>query len=119
MTPQAAQAFAEDWIAAWNARDLRRVLSHYADDVHFRSPTAQNLVRNGVVEGKAALEHYWARALALIEHLHFELLGVFTGYDSLTIFYRNHTGNEAAETFLFNAKGKVAYSVATYRIELL
>ncbi len=115
MTPEAAEAFAEEWIAAWNARDLPRILAHYAEDVHFRSPTAQNLVENGVVEGKAALEHYWTRALALIEHLHFELLGVFTGHDSLTILYRNHNGAEAAETFLFNADGKVTHSVAAYQ----
>ena len=26
-----AEHFANDWIAAWNAHDLDRVLSHYAD----------------------------------------------------------------------------------------
>lgn len=116
MIPVSPRDFAAEWIAAWNARDLPRILSHYADDVHFRSPTAQNLMENGVVEGKAALELYWARALALIEHLHFELSAVFTGYECLTLLYRNQNGNEAAETFLFNAEGKVSHSVAAYHM---
>lgn len=25
--------FAHEWIAAWNAHDLERILAHYADDV--------------------------------------------------------------------------------------
>ena len=116
MTPEAAQQFAQEWIAAWNARDLPRIMAHYADDVHFRSPTAQNLLEDGRVEGKQALETYWAKALALIEHLHFELIDIFTGHDSLTLHYRNQTGAEACETFLFNADGKVAYSIAAYLV---
>ena len=116
MIPASPEDFANEWIAAWNARDLPRILAHYADDVHFRSPTAQALMQNGVVEGKAALELYWARALALLEHLQFDLLRVFTGHECLTIVYRNHNGNEAAETFLFNAEGKVSHSVATYYV---
>ena len=34
------QAFAEDWVAAWNAHDLERVLAHYAEDVVFVSPNS-------------------------------------------------------------------------------
>ena len=34
----AARAFARDWVAAWNSHDLDRILSHYAEDVEFRSP---------------------------------------------------------------------------------
>jgi hypothetical protein len=32
MTHADALAFAEVWVAAWNAHDLGRILSHYADD---------------------------------------------------------------------------------------
>jgi ketosteroid isomerase-like protein len=41
INPDEGDAFAEDWIAAWNAHDLDRVLSHYADDIVFLSPIAQ------------------------------------------------------------------------------
>jgi ketosteroid isomerase-like protein len=29
MSPDFAERFANEWVAAWNARDLERVLSHY------------------------------------------------------------------------------------------
>ena len=30
-----ARAFAANWIAAWNAHDLERILEHYTEDVSF------------------------------------------------------------------------------------
>jgi ketosteroid isomerase-like protein len=39
-TPE-PQRFAEQWISAWNDRDVEAVLTHYAEDVLFTSPTAQ------------------------------------------------------------------------------
>ena len=33
-----AERFAAEWIAAWNSHDLETILSHYADDIVFRSP---------------------------------------------------------------------------------
>jgi ketosteroid isomerase-like protein len=49
MTSKEAQAFADEWIAAWNSHDLERVLSHYAPEIVFLSPIAQKLVGNGRV----------------------------------------------------------------------
>jgi ketosteroid isomerase-like protein len=37
-TREEAQACAEQWAAAWNARDVERVLAHFDDDVTFTSP---------------------------------------------------------------------------------
>lgn len=117
LTPKAAEDFARDWIAAWNDRDIPRVMAHYADNVHFRSPTAHNLLQDGRVNGAYELKRYFAKALSLVEHLHFDLIAVFTGHDSLTILYRNQNDMEAAETFLFDADGKVMASTACYRLD--
>ena len=38
MTESEATRFAQEWVAAWNSRDLERILSHYADDVEVTSP---------------------------------------------------------------------------------
>jgi len=38
ITPEFAAAFASEWIEAWNARDLERILKRYAHDVEFTSP---------------------------------------------------------------------------------
>ena len=42
LTNEFANHFAEDWIAAWNADDLERVLAHYADDFEMSPPTSPN-----------------------------------------------------------------------------
>ena len=57
--------FAERWIEAWNSRDIEAVLTHYADDVIFTSPTAARFVpeSGGTILGKDALRSYWTVAL--------------------------------------------------------
>jgi ketosteroid isomerase-like protein len=73
MTRNAIPAFAQNWIDAWNRRDLEAVLAHYADDARFTSPRAQATVGTATVVGKAALRDYWRAALAGIETLSFAL----------------------------------------------
>lgn len=107
-------AFAEEWIAAWNAHDLDRILSHYAPDVVFLSPIAQKRVGNGRVTGITALRDYWRRGLDAEPNLAFELVDVLVGHDCLTINYRNHRKQRAAETFEFATDGTVVRSYACY-----
>lgn len=114
--PAHARAFAEAWIAAWNAHDLDRVLAHYADDVEMRSPVIVAVVGepSGVLRGKAVVADYWRRALALHADLHFELIDVLRSAGSLTILYRNLRGRLAAECLFFNAAGLVERAAAHY-----
>lgn len=110
----AASAFAEDWIAAWNAHDLDRILSHYASDIVLLSPIAQRRVGDGRVTGVDALRSYWSAALASQPELKFELIETMAGYSSLTIVYSNHRGMKATETFEFGPDNKVVRSIACY-----
>ncbi|MFO0775277.1 MAG: nuclear transport factor 2 family protein [Nitrospiraceae bacterium] len=73
-----AEQFAAAWIAAWNAHDLDRVLSHYADDCEMSSPMIVQVVGepSGTLRGKAAVGAYWRKALTLIPDLQSELLTV-------------------------------------------
>ena len=111
-----AQAFAEEWVAAWNARDLERVLRHYGDDVEFISPTAAVVVPSsgGVIKGKHALREYWAAALPKNPALHFELLEVLDTVTGACVLYRNHHGQTVAETMLVDDLGLVIRGVAAY-----
>lgn len=112
----AAQTFAREWVKAWNDHDLEAILAHYADDVAFHSPRIRVVTGKNVdvLNGKAALRDYWARALDLARDLYFEVDQVFAGSDALTILYTNHRQQAVAETFVFGADGKVASSVAAY-----
>lgn len=110
------QAFAEAWVAAWNAHDLEAVLSHYAEDIVFVSPNSTRYTSDpsGRVVGKAALRDYWAKALT-VANLHFTLKGVYAGPDGIAIRYHSsRTGAEAVEVVRFGADGLVRDSAAFY-----
>jgi len=108
------RAFAAEWIAAWNAHDLERILSFYAQDVVFLSPHALARVGTGRVEGVGGLRRYWGLALEAQPALRFEFQSALVGYECVTILYRNHHGRHAAESFEFDADGKVSRSIACY-----
>lgn len=109
------QRFAEQWISAWNARDVEAVLTHYAEDVLFTSPTAQRVVpeSGGTVRGKQALRSYWTQALEGNGDLHFELVGVYHGVDTIVLHYRNQLGDLINEVLTFR-HGLVAVGHATH-----
>lgn len=111
-----AQHFVDEWIAAWNARDLERILAHWAEDCTFRSPLVTRIVGDpsGVVRGKAALRAYWQQGLARNPDLHFTLERVFVGSGSLVIGYRNHRGQSCAEMIELGADGLARAGAAHY-----
>lgn len=115
MTLPDPMAFASEWCSAWNAHDLDRVLLPFSDDICFSSPVAARLVpaSGGTINGKAALRAYWAHGLAAIPDLHFEILQVFAGIDTLVIRYRNQRGAEGCEVLTFSG-GRVVRGHGTY-----
>ena len=66
MTQEVADAFAAEWMAAWNAHDLEAVLAHYAEDGVFTSPFVAGRAGGaaGTRLGKAAGGGHFGRALA-------------------------------------------------------
>ncbi len=114
LNEETAQAFAREWIAAWNAHDLERILSHYAEDIRVTSPVAARLTGCAEVSGKTALRDYFAAGLAYYPDLHFQLEAVFVGAGSLVLSYLNQNGARAAEMMVLNGEGKVVRMVAHY-----
>lgn len=107
---------AQDWVAAWNAHDLDRILSHYAEDVVLISPIAQARLglANGRVEGKSALRAYFARGLAARPDLAFTLRRVLTGVGSLVVDYIAADGRYASELMVLDEQGLVREVRAHY-----
>jgi ketosteroid isomerase-like protein len=116
MDSKFAQDFAAEWIAAWNAHDLPRILSHYTEDFEMCSPKIVQIVgkRSGRLVGKNTVAAYWAAALARITDLRFELLAVLHGVDSVVLYYRGAGGQLAAEVLHFNSDGLVYRACANY-----
>jgi hypothetical protein len=111
-----AQEFAREWIAAWNAHDLERILSHYRDDFEMSSPliVQRGHEPSGVLKGKQAIRPYWQRSLAGTPPLRFELDFVTCGVVSLTLVYRNHRRQQATEVLFFDEQRQVVRGVAHY-----
>lgn len=111
-------AFAAEWIAAWNAHDLERILSHYAEDIVFRSPVVRQRFgkASGEVSGKDELRAYWSGAFAPgAPALRFELIAVLAGVDGGAIRYFSTTRDcEVVETFTFDHAGLVKRAAAFY-----
>jgi hypothetical protein len=111
-----AEAFATEWIAAWNAHDLPRVLAHYAEDFEMTSPMIVAIAGepSGRLRGRPAVGAYWRKALDLVPDLRFELVMVLAGVNSLTIDYVGVGGRRVAEVFHFGRDGEVAAAYAHY-----
>jgi hypothetical protein len=108
-------AFASEWIDAWNARDLDRIVSHYRDDLVLRSPfAARTGALGGAIRGLPALREYFARALQAFPQLHFEPLAALPGVDSVALHYRSVEGREAIEVMELDPDHRVRRATAHY-----
>ncbi|HEY6371788.1 MAG TPA: nuclear transport factor 2 family protein [Candidatus Sulfotelmatobacter sp.] len=116
MTKDEAWSLANDWVAAWNAHDLDRIMTHYDDAVELTSPVAAQLLGtpNGKVVGKADLRAYFRRGLEAYPELQFRLENVLWGVNSVVLYYTNQKGTRTAEFMELSSIGKVAKVVAHY-----
>jgi hypothetical protein len=112
-----AHSFAQDWVESWNSRDLDRILSHYDDDVVLISAVALNLLNNGTgfVQGISALREYFFLGLNAFPNLHFELIDVLWGVETIVVYYGNNVRDgKTAEVMQLNHAGKVCRVWANY-----
>ena len=109
--------FASEWLGAWNAHDLDRILSLYEPDFELSSPVLAARIPSsaGRLRGIAAARNYWSAAFAPEVNLHFEHVATFAGVNSLVIHYKGLRGKLCAEFFEFSSSGKVARSHAHER----
>ena len=109
-------ALGRQWIAAWNSRDLERVLKLYAEDSEMTSDRipALGFDSSGTLRGKDKLRIYWGKALQLLPNLHFDLIDVFFSPDSVVVFYRNERGNKICEYLRLDAQGKIRQGSANH-----
>jgi ketosteroid isomerase-like protein len=109
-------ALGREWIAAWNSRDLERVLKLYAEDSEMTSDKIQALGfdSSGTLEGKAKIRIYWAKALTLLPDLHFTLIDTYVSPDSIVVFYANERGAKICEYLRLDAAGKIVQGSANH-----
>jgi hypothetical protein len=116
VTKEEAWKLAEEWVGAWNAHDLERIVAHYEEGVELTSPVAAQLlgIAGGKVAGKVNLRAYFQKGLTAYPELQFRLEDVFWGVSSVVLIYKNQKGTRTAEFMELSAAGKVARVVANY-----
>ena len=118
MDSQYAQAFANEWIKAWNERDAEGILAHYSEDVEFQSSLARRLMGDvsGTVRGKQQLREYFGKALtAFPGSLAIKLLGVYEGIGSLVIHFQA-CGRNAIEVMELDHAGKIRRAITLSQV---
>ena len=115
LTQAYAQSKAQNWVDAWNRRDLDAVMTHYADDVSVCSPLVKRRLQksDGWLHGKSALRDYFAIGMGNPD-LHFTLQSVLLGVQSMSMVYARENGIQVVDTMELSADGLTTRRVACY-----
>jgi len=107
---------AEQWIGAWNARDLDRIMEHYAADVEFEANTVIRRWQkpDGKLRGLAELRDHFRLGLELAPDLHFDLEDVFSAPSGYALLYRRENGNRVLDVVELDGEGKARRVKAFY-----
>ena len=107
---------AMQWLEDWNARDMEKIMKHYADDVVLYSPSVIRRwnVPDGKLTGKEAVRKHFAKGLEEVPALHVVFHSILFGINSIILFYARETGMKAADFILFDSSGKVKEVRACY-----
>jgi SnoaL-like domain len=107
---------AMQWIEDWNQRNIDKVMTHYADEVEFYSPTVVKRWNKseGKLIGKALVEQHFRKGIEEIPGIHFEFHSILYGLESVILLYKRETGLLAADLVVFDEAGKVKEVRAYY-----
>ncbi len=116
ITATQAKDFALDWIHSWNSHDLNSIMEHYDTKIEFHSPFIPLLKFNetGIIKSKEELAKYFKIGLDAYPDLRFKLHNVFTGINTITVYYASVNNRMAAEVFHLNKKGKATKVFCNY-----
>jgi SnoaL-like domain len=113
-TPEETLTFARHHIEVWNTHELENILDLYSADVELTSPLAEQVVGSAVVHGRDGLRQYFGTALQANPGLHFELVDVLRGLDTVTIYMRSIGGRLVADVLFIDADGLIDKVLAHY-----
>lgn len=111
-----AKKFAQTWIESWNSHDLENIMKHYSEDIEITTPMIKLAggIESGSLRGKEEVRAYWQKALDKITDLHFELIDVTSGVDSVALYYKSVMNKMAIEVMFFDQNGLVNKMIAHY-----
>lgn len=89
-------AIAGRWFDSFNAKDLERLLSLYADSAEHFSPKlkVRRPETNGLIRGKEALRTWWQDAFTRLPSLHYQIIRLTPFEDRVFMEYIRHASGE-------------------------
>lgn len=105
----------EEWMEAWNSRDLDRIMEHYATSVEFEANTVVRRWNrpDGRLHGANELREHFRIGLELAPKLHFELEEIFLSPSGYAVLYGRDNGNRVLDVVELNTNQQ-AVSVRAY-----
>jgi ketosteroid isomerase-like protein len=87
---------AQRWFAAFNSKDLERLLALYHDKAEHFSPKlkVRHPETNGLIKGKNALRTWWQDAFDRLPSLHYEIVRFTPHEDRVFMEYVRHVDGE-------------------------
>lgn len=115
MSAAATHQIALNWIDAFNAKDIDRLVGLYAEDAEHFSPKLKvaRPETNGLVKGHAALREWWQGAYNRLPTLYYKLQTVTADTDRVFIEYIREVAGEddMAVAEVYDIKdGKIVFS---------
>ncbi|MFI6517519.1 nuclear transport factor 2 family protein [Spirillospora sp. NPDC050679] len=111
-----ARAHADQWLAAWEARDLDAIMACYSEEVDFAATTVVTRWDrpDGRLRSKAELRHHFERGLGLAPELRFVEEAFLTSPGGYALLYRRENGNRALDVVELDQHGRAARVRAFY-----
>ncbi len=96
MSSSELNEIAKQWFAAFNDKDLERLLTLYHDDAAHFSPKLKTLhpETNGLIKGKNALRSWWQDAFDRLPSLHYEIVRLTPHEDRVFMEYIRRVNGE-------------------------
>jgi hypothetical protein len=117
LSQEEGERLAQEWLAVWNAHDLEAIMALYAPEIVFQTPTLIDTlgIPDGAVSGLEALREHFARGLARLPDLHFDLDQIYLGVRSIAIAYRWLDGTPVCELHEYDGEKRIERVQALYR----
>src|SRR5579859_3768800 len=96
MSSSELNAIANQWFAAFNDKDLERLLALYDDQAEHFSPKlkVRQPETKGLIKGKAALRAWWQNAFDRLQSLRYEIYRLTPHEDRVFMEYLRHVYGE-------------------------
>ena len=96
MSASELNEIAQQWFAAFNDKDLEKLLALYADDAEHFSPKLKlrQPETNGLIKGKISMRAWWQDSFDRLPSLHYELIRLTPYQNRVFMEYLRHVNGE-------------------------